>query len=186
MKKRLLGIFVCVVLLFAAVVLTACANETEALQAQIDALENEKTELQSTISSLQTDLETARSDLSRTRSELFDILASLEPDDDDDGPASPQNTHNEPLAITYGGEPNKDMSWEYKADLDLGLIINYNALDIDEGVEIVWHSTNEAIFTVVASEDGTSATVTPVASGSAQLVVTVGDHETSSWVRITW
>jgi len=88
------------------------------------------------------------------------------------------------LAITYGGEPNTDMTWPLSYGL-LPLGLRFNPGEISEDDEIVWHSTDESIITVVPGEDGTTATVTPVTIGSAQLVVTVGGQETRSWVRIT-
>ena len=182
MKKWIFNALICVVLLFAAVVLAACGSETDELQARIETLENENEELQSVISTLNNDLEGARADLSRTRRELQDLQASIE-DPDDDVQTPPQGgSHGGALAITYGGQANPDMSWNLSyGDLPLGLI---NIGDLDDETEIVWTSANEDIFTVAASEDGTSATVTPKTKGSAQLIVTVGDKETRSWVRI--
>jgi len=163
--------------MFAVITLTACSNETELLQAQIDALENENADLQSTISSLSTDLELAQRNLSISQNELQNLISALEAAQADNKPV-------EELAITYGGQPNKDMSWPLSyGDLVLGLTINYD--DLDEEDEIVWRSADEDIFTVVANEDGTSAIVTPLIVGSAQLIVTVGEQETRSWVRIT-
>ena len=180
MNKRIFGILICVLLLFAAAALTACTNEAEALQERIVALEDENEELQSTVTSLRADLDRAQSDLSRTRNELQDAQSALAAAEEDDAQDSSQG----PLAITYGGEPNTDMSWPFNyGELDLGLRINAN--ELGDAVDIVWRSTDEDIFTVEQSGDGMSATVTPETVGSAQLVVTVGDQETRSWVRIT-
>ena len=182
MKKRIFRVLVCFVLLFMAVTLTACANETVALQARIDTLEGENSELQSTISSLRADLEKAQSDLSNTQNELLYVQVALEAAED--AQAAQQGDQGGALAITYGGEPNQDMSWPLSyGNLTLGLRVNLS--ELDEEVEIVWRSTDESVFTVSSSEDGTSATVTPITTGSAQLVVTVDDQETRSWVRVT-
>ena len=181
MKKRIFRILLCGVLLFAAIALTACSNETEALQARIETLEGENAELQSTVSSLRSDLENSQASLSSTRNELQNVLAALEAANDDED--AQQDSQVGPLAITYGGQPNKDMSWDLAfGDLPLGLRMNPN--EFDEDAEIVWQSLNEDIFTVVSSDDGMLATVTPWEKGSAELVVKVGDQETRSWVRI--
>jgi len=183
MKKRIFGISICIILLLITVVLTACANETDALLEQINTLENEKVELQSTISVLQSDLDTSQRNYFRTLNELQDLIASIEAADAaDEQPAQPA-FRDGPLEITYKGVPNKDMSWEYRSGLELGLNVDYSV--IDEDAEIVWVSTKEDIFTVEAGEDGLTAVVTPKVVGSAELVVTVDGFETRSWVRIT-
>jgi len=184
MKKRIFGIFICIVLLFTSVILTACANETDALQERIATLESEKEELQSTISVLQSDLETSQRNLIRTNNELQDLKDSIEEANAaDDQTTTPPAFQSGPLEITYKGVPNKDMSWEYRSGLELGLNVDFSV--IDEDAEIVWVSTNEDIFTVAAGEDGLTAVVTPKVVGSAELVVTADGHETRSWVRIT-
>jgi len=183
MMKWIIRVLVFAVLLLSAVALTACGNETAALHARIETLEGENEELQSTISSLRTDLERAQTDLSGARMELQFAMTALE--------AATANQQDElngnqggALAITYGGEANQDMTWPLSyGELVLGLRLNVN--DLDEDDEIVWRSTSESIFTVIPSEDGTSATVTPHTTGSAELVVTVGDQVTRSWVRVT-
>ena len=180
MTKWKFRVLVCVVLLSIAIALTACTSGVDALQARIEALEAENAELHSTISSLRTDLEKAYADLLSAQSEV-QILQSEQDDADDQAAESSQSG---PLAITYGGEPNKDMSWPLDyGDLPLRVRIDFN--EFDEDVEIVWHSTNEKVLTVVSDEDGLSATVTPLEKGSAEVVVKVGDQETRSWVRIT-
>ena len=180
MTRRNYRILVCVVVLFIVVFLTACSNESEVLQERIDELEVENEELLSTISSMRSDLERAQADVLRTQGELQDMItaqqaaAELSADNDQSGA----------MVITYAGEPNQDMSWPLSyGDLQLNLRVNLS--DLVEGVEIVWHSTNENVFLVFPSEDGLSATVTPLATGSAELVATVGDQETRSWVRVT-
>ena len=181
MKKRNIRVLVCVVMLFIAVALAACANEAEALQARIEELETENAGLQSTISSMRTDLERAQADLTNARHELQYLISAQEAAAQEQAASGTQSG---PLAITYGGEPNQDMSWPLDyGDLPLSLRMNPNELDGE--AEIVWHSTNESVFSVVVSEDGLSAIVTPLSTGSAQLVVTVGSQETRSWVRIT-
>jgi len=182
-KKSIIMLLVYVVLIFMTFTLTACANETDALRAQVELLENENATLISTISSMQTDLDRSQNDLSRTQNELQNAIIALEAFNAD-AQDSQQGNQSGPLAITYGGEPNKDMSWPLSyGDLVLGLRLNINEFDEDD--EIIWHSTNEDVFTVVPGEDGTTAIVTPYSTGSAQLVVTIGDQETKSWVRIT-
>ena len=185
MKKQIGRVLLCVLLVFAAVVLTACGNEAAALQERIDTLEAENTELQSTISSLRNELDGANANLSSTRTELQILQAFIAAQDDDDDQSSQQGSSGSQggaLAITYGGQANADMTWDLDfGELPLGLI-NYGELDDD--VEIVWHSTNENVFTVEPSDDGTSAVVTPKITGQAELVVTVGDRTTRSWVRI--
>ncbi|MDR2571425.1 MAG: hypothetical protein LBD23_14200 [Oscillospiraceae bacterium] len=180
MTKSKIRLFLCIILLFPAVVLSACANETVALQARIDALEADKADLQSTISSMQTEFERVQTDLFGTRNELQIVLVALEEAEK----AASQDNQNVELAITYGNVANTDMSWPLDyGELLLGLRINLN--NYDDDVEIVWRSENENIFTVISIDKGTSATVTPLSVGSAELVVTVGDEETRSWVRIT-
>jgi len=61
--------------------------------------------------------------------------------------------------------------------------VNLSALEEDD--EIFWRSTDDGIFTVISNEDGLTAILTPLATGSAELVVNVGDQETRCWVRIT-
>jgi len=179
MKKRIGSMVVCFVLILFVVASTACNNETEILTARINSLEDENAELRSTISSLRDDFDRSQANLFGTRDELQELqtlydelLEAFEADDNLIGP----------LAITYRGVPNPDMTWPYMADLEVGLRINLN--EFDEGVEIIWRSTNEDIFTVTSDEDGLTAIVTPKIDGSAELVVTVGDQETRSWVRI--
>jgi len=181
MKKRIFILSVCVALLLMAVVLSACTGEKDAMQERIDELEAENAELLSNVTSMRSDLERVQGELLATFNEVQTLRLSL-----DEARAAAQATQQDGggLAITYGGEPNQDMSWPYGyGELKLGLRINLSLLD-DE-TEIVWSSTNESIFTVVQSEDGTSATVTPLDVGSAELVVTVGEERTRSWVRIT-
>ena len=182
-KKLIFKILVYCVLIFVTVTLVACSSETDALIARVELLENENATLISTISSMQTDLDRSQNDLSRTQNELQNAIIALEAFNAD-AQDSQQGNQSGPLAITYGGEPNKDMSWPLSyGDLVLGLRLNINEFDEDD--EIIWHSTNEDVFTVVPGEDGTTAIVTPYSTGSAQLVVTIGDQETKSWVRIT-
>jgi len=179
MKKRIFFVTLCTVLL-ATIFLTACGNEVDELQERIAFLENDNAQLQTTISTLRTELEASQADLLRTENMLHIVNLELE----EAQLQAAQHNPNVSLAITYGGEANFDMSWPYSfGNLVLGLRIHLE--DYDDNVEITWHSRNESVFTVVADEDGLSATVTPIATGSALLVVTVGDRETSSWVRIT-
>ena len=178
MKKRIFRVLICFVVLFAAAVLTACGNEAEVLQARVAELESENAELHLTISSLSTDLERSQTNLSNAQNDLQNLLTRIEEEQ------ASQDPQNGPLAITYGGEPNTDMTWPLSYGL-LPLGLRFNPGEISEDDEIVWHSTDESIITVVPGEDGTTATVTPVTIGSAQLVVTVGGQETRSWVRIT-
>jgi len=181
MKKRIFRILLCAVILLAAVTLAACGNETNALQARVTALENDNAELQSTISSLRTELERSQADLARTQNDLYTLQDELDAAEEQ---AAQQDNQSGPLAITYGGEPNTDMTWPFSyGELNLGLRINLNELGEDD--EITWQSANEDIFTVVPGEDGLTATVTPVTTGSAQLIVTAGNQEAKSWVRIT-
>jgi len=183
MKKQVFRVIVLVVLLFTMVAITACANETEALQAQINTLEAENAELQSSVSTLRADLERTQLTLSSTQSELQFYQSAYEAAQAEEQ-ASQQDNQSGPLAITYGGAPNKDMSWPLSyGELVLGLRIIFD--ELDEDAEIVWRSTNEDVFTVISDEEGTSATVTPLSVGAAELVVTVGEQETRSWVRIT-
>jgi len=181
MKKRLYILSLCIVLLLMAVALTACSGEKDAMQELIDTLEADNADLQSRIAAMQSDLERTQSDLSRTQNDLQNTQSELEAAR---AAAQASQQGGGALAITYGGEPNQDMSWPFSyGELKLGLRVNLNLLD--DGTEIVWQSANEDIFTVVQSEDGTTAIVTPVDVGSAQLIVTVGEERTSSWVRIT-
>ena len=181
MKERIFRVLLCFVLLAALFTLAACTSEADTLRAQIEALEGEKAELQSTVSTLQTDLQRTQTDLSRTQNELQNAQAAAAAAEEQ---AAQQGDQSGPLAITYGGEPNKDMSWPLNyGELVLGLRVNLN--DIDDEDEIFWYSEDESIFTVIPGEDGMTATVFPETIGSAQLVVTIGDQETKSWVRIT-
>jgi len=179
MKKRISIISIFVVFLFVAFALTACVNEADALREQVSTLENENTELQSTISSLRTELERTQASLFSTQNELQTLIDEQEAMANDE-----QGDQGGPLAITYGGEPNEDMSWPFRyGELALGLRVNLNNLNEDD--EIIWRSADESIFTVTPGEDGMTAIVTPETIGDALLIVTVGDQETRSWVRIT-
>jgi len=183
MKKLGLSVLVCVLMLIIATTLIACSNEAEILQERVDTLEAENTELQSTISSLRSDLERSQSDLTNSQSELIHLRAAIAAAEEAEQQAA-SGQHSGPLAVTYGGQPNTDMTWPYSyGDLPLGLRIDFN--EVDEDLEIYWESGNVNVFTVVSSIDGTSATVIPVHTGSAQVIVTVGDLETRSWIRIT-
>jgi len=169
--------------LFIPIVLAACSNEAEALQERIDTLETENAGLQSAISTLTTDLERSRAEHANTQNELQQLISAIAAEAEANGQGADGNQSG-PLAITYGGEPNNDMTWPLSYGLlQLGLRLNLNEPDEDD--EIVWSSANEDIFTIVSSEDGMTATATPKATGSAQVIVTVGDQETRSWVRIT-
>jgi len=182
MKKRIYKVFVYIILILAAVTLTACTNETEALEARIDTLEKDHAELQTTVSSLNTELDRAKTDLASTRSELQNVRAALEAAAEEDNQTSQQDDQSVPMVITYEGNSRRDMTWPLRdGDLPLGLRVNFV---IGEEDEIIWHSENEDIFTVSSSEDGMTATVTPITTGDAQLVVTIGDEEARSWVRI--
>ena len=181
MKKLVSGLVLCFTLIFALITLTACGNETNALNARITELERDNAELQTTISSLRTELEVTQTNLTNTQTELYNLQTAIEEEAEQ---ATQQDDQSGPLAITYGGRPNPDMSWPLSyGELRLGLRIDFN--DFDDDVEITWHSGNEDFYTVEPGEDGTTATVTPLAVGDAQLTVTVGDQETKSWVRIT-
>jgi len=185
MKKRVFGIIACVVLIFAAITLTACTGERDALQAQIDSLEAENMTLQSTISSLRSDLETAQAESASSQNELQRLLAEIEEAAAAEEQAA-DNTPSGPLAITFYGTPSTDRSWPLRDGVledVVALYVNWNVFDDD--VEITWRSTNENVFTLTQSEDGISVIVTPIAAGGAELVVTVGDQETRSWLRIT-
>jgi len=164
------------VLIIAVITLTACSNEAEVLQVRIDALELENAGLKSDLSELRTQLERSQREYSIAQTELQVLILAQEAAQEDNRP-------DESLAITYGGKPNEDMSWPLSyGDMVVGLRINLDALGEDD--EIIWRSANDDIFTVVPSEDGTKATVTPLTIGSAQLIVTVGEQVTRSWVRI--
>jgi len=181
MKKRIFILSVCVTLLLSVVALTGCSSEKDAMQERIDYLEAENTELLSNVTSMRSDLERAQNELLATFSELQILRLALE---EANTAAQSSQQDGGGLAITYGGEPNQDMSWPFGyGELKLGLRINLSL--IDNETDIIWQSANEDFFTVVQSEDGLTATVTPVDVGSAQLIVTVGDEQTRSWVRIT-
>jgi len=181
-KRRIFIIPVCF-LLFLTVTLTACGSEKAEMQERIDTLESENETLRSGIASATDDLTRTQTELYLAQSELQSTLLALEAALSD-AQSSQQDSHSGPLAITYGGRPNTDMTWPLTyGDLALGLRVN--ASEIDEDEEIIWHSENESIFSVIPSEDGLNATVTPYTKGSAQLVVTIGDQVTKSWVRIT-
>ena len=186
MRNRIFRVTACVVMLLTAITLTACAGETEAMQEQIAALEAENTELRTNISSLETELQSVQTTLTNAQNELAYLLAPPadyeESGEQETGqaPAGDDGT----FGITYGGRLNLDMSWPL-AHGDLPLRVRLEPEMLDGEYEVVWTSTNEDIITVEQSEDGTEATVTPVATGSAEVVVTVGDRETRSWVRIT-
>ena len=184
MKKQIFRILTYVLLVFMTVALTACASEEDTLQSRIETLEQDYADLQSEMSTLYANLERTQSDLSRTRSEVQNLQAALDAADDDDQP-SQQTPQSGELTITYEGNARRDMSWPLRnGDLRLGIRGDILS-EIGEDDEIIWTSTNEDIFTVVASEDGLSAVVTPKIVGDAQLIVTIGDKEARSWVRIT-
>jgi hypothetical protein len=193
MKKRIYGILICALTLFALITLSACANEAEELQARIDTLEAENAELATMLSDVRGNFESSQASLAITQNELAryrEIIAQQELEaqqqEEQQGDAGGGGTTPAAgsLVITYAGVPNLDMSWPLAdGNLPLGLRINLD--DFEEDVEIEWTSMNESIFTVTPAEDGLSAAVTPRTTGSARLIVTVGDQSTESWVRIT-
>ncbi|MCL2221108.1 MAG: cell division protein ZapB [Oscillospiraceae bacterium] len=186
MKKRIYVVLVCAVMLFMIITLTACADETVPLQERIYTLEAENAALVETISDLRTENERIQTLQTNAQRELNAILAMLEAQEQEQAQAEEQATAGNQvgaLAITYAGVPNADMTWPYDSDLPLGLRVNLD--DFYDDVEIEWTSTNENIFTVTQREDGLGATVTPRTNGSARVVVTIGDQETESWVRIS-
>jgi len=169
-------------MLFSVIALTACSNEAELLQEQINALEEANAEMQSTISSLRGELELSQGELSRTRNELQQILDEIE---EEEQQAIAAATPSGPLAITFYGTAHTDRQWPLRDGVledIVGLYVDWNQFDDD--VEIYWRSTDDGVFTVVESEDGMSATVTPVATGVADIVVTVGDQEARATIRI--
>jgi len=170
-------------MIFFAIALPACTSEADVLRERVETLEGENADLQSTVTSLRTELERSQADLSNTQFELHRLLTAL----DEAAAAEEQGAdgaQSGPLAITYAGEPNQDMSWPLNyGNLQLGIRVNFD--ELGEGADISWRSTNENVFTVNPSEDGLSAMVTPIIKGSAEMVVTVGDQETRSWIRIT-
>jgi len=180
MKIWIYPSFILIIVIVAAVAFTACTHEAVILQARVDSLERENSELQSAVTALQSALDISQNELSVTRNELHNHLAALAAQEE----AAQQASQGGPLAITYGGEPNPDMSWPFNYGvMNVGLRINLGEdYDVDD---IVWRSENETIFTVAPAEAGMTAVVTPVTIGSAELVVTVGEQETRSWVRIT-
>jgi len=185
MKKRIIRILVCIITILAAITLTACSDETEALQARINELENENTTLRSNVSSLTNDLSRSQADLARSQNEMQTLLDELAAAAEEEQRVA-AGLESRPLAITFYGRPSTDRSWPLRdgaLEDVVGLNVDWN--EFDEDVDIEWYSTNENIFTVDQSEDGLSAKVTPVAAGSAELVVTVGDKETRCWIRIT-
>ena len=123
MKKWFFRVLVCAMMLFIAITLTACANERDSLQAQIDTLEGVNAELQSTVSSLRTELERAQTELSGTRFELQQAKTALE--EAEQAALEANDDQSGPLAITYAGQPNEDMSWPLSyGELPLGLRVN--------------------------------------------------------------
>jgi len=184
MKKRIFGIVVCVILVSIAITMTACNGERDALRELVDTLEGENADMQSTITSLRTELESTKIELSVTQNQLQGILSELEAAAAAEEQSTQQSTQSGPLAITYGGQPNTDMSWPISYGiLDLGLHVNWN--EFDDDLEIEWESGNENVFTVFPGADGMTARVTPVHTGSAQMIVRLGNEETRSWIRIT-
>ena len=184
MKKRIFGLSVCVILIIIAVTMTACSNEAELLQEQINTLEDENAVLRTNISSLRAELEGAQSELSFTQNELRGALAALEEATADEQPAAA--TPSGPLAITFYGTPHTERQWPLRNGVlegIVGLYVDWN--EFDDDVDISWSSTNENVITIRQSEDGLSATVTPVGTGTAEIVVTVGNQETRSLLRIT-
>jgi len=186
MKKIIYVVLVCALMLFMMITLVACADETVPLQERIDVLEAENTELAETLYALRAENDRIQSENTSTRNELNAILAMLEAEAQEQAQAEEAAAEQAAGAflITYAGIPNRDrdMSWPYNSDLPLGL--NRTLEELGEDVEIVWTSTNENIFTVTQNEDGTRATVTPRANGSARVMVAAGEHETYAWVRI--
>ena len=186
MKKRIYVLIVCAVMLFMMMTLTACADETVPLQERIESLEAENAELLNTLSEQRSENERIQTLLTNAQRELNAVLAAIEAAEQEAAQQEEQEAAQAAgaLAITYAGVPNADMSWPFDyGDLPLGLRVNLD--DLDEYDEIEWTSTNENIFRVTPNEDGTRATVTPLTTGSAEVVVTVGERETRSWVRIT-
>ena len=183
MKKRIFGVLICVILVFAVVTLTACSSEKDAMQALIDTLENENEELKSTVSSLRGDLEIAQIELTIAQTELQNFLSALQQAQDDEIAAT---TPSEPLAITFYGVAHTDRSWPLSAGvLEDVVALHVNWDEFDDDLEIYWESTNENVFTVVPSDDGMSARVTPEYRGAADIVVTLGNVVARATIRIT-
>ena len=85
------------------------------------------------------------------------------------------------LIITYNGRENKDFTANVGERVDLKVIVVPDGID----EEVVWVSSNEAVFQVVAlNTEGTAARVTGLGKGTATLTASAGDVEAECIVRI--
>jgi len=117
--------------------------------------------------------------------------SSLEGNHPETPPPEPAPTPEEPspeptpvvlnLIITYNGRENRDFTANVSERVDLKVIV------VPEGFEeeVIWVSSNESIFQVVATNTaGTAARVTGLGKGTATLTASVGGIEAECIVRI--
>ena len=87
------------------------------------------------------------------------------------------------MTITYANRPIKDNDLTEYVGNKLQLGARVEPPGVDEVV--VWDSSDTGVFEIVATKtDGTAATLTPIARGTATLTVTVGGVESSCIIRI--
>ena len=89
-------------------------------------------------------------------------------------PAAPVVTD---LSIDYLGEAKDDVTMSLQEELQFDAY--YNVTPEDAEVKVVWSSSNDSVFTVL--QDGT---VSAIGEGSADLVLKVGDQETTCLIRV--
>jgi len=97
----------------------------------------------------------------------------------DESPEPPPPTVRS-VTITYGGRENTDFT--AKVAEEVALRVRIEPVGIEE--EIIWTTSDRAVFDVVPSIEGTAATVTGIGKGTATLTVTVGGVEAECIVRI--
>jgi len=85
------------------------------------------------------------------------------------------------VTITFAGKKTEDFTEYVGKSVALGARVD--PVGIEE--TIIWTSSDRGVFEVVATNtEGTAATVTPIAKGTAILSVSVGDVEATCTVRI--
>jgi len=85
------------------------------------------------------------------------------------------------VTITFAGSKREDITEYVGNQLTLGARVD--PVGIEE--TIIWMSSDRSIFEVVATNtEGTAATVTPIAKGTATLTVSVGGVEAKCVMRI--
>ena len=100
-----------------------------------------------------------------------------------DTPTPPPAPQVQSVTITYAGRGIKDNDLTEYVGNKLALGARVEPPGIEEVID--WRSSDTGVFEIVpTSTDGTAATLTPIAKGTATLTVTVGGVESTCIIRI--